>query len=88
MFPLKIIKSQSRYDVEVAGKRMETAINEYNQYIDRIDWNIEYKDNDILPGACPVCGKKVFIKFYGSYQQSYVICCETPDCMYITSRGL
>lgn len=69
-------------------KKMETNKDEYNKYFDRIDWNMEYKDNDIFPEVCPVCRKKVFIKYYGIYHESYIISCETPNCMYITCRGL
>lgn len=64
---------------------MEKIIQEY---FDRIDWSIKYKDNDVLPEVCPRCRKRVTIKFYGSYNQSYIIHCETPRCMVITLRGL
>ena len=64
---------------------MEKIIKEY---WDKIDWSITYKDNDVFPEVCPLCHKRVFINFYGSYNQSYMIHCETPHCMVITSRGL
>ena len=66
-------------------ENMEKAIKEY---WDKIDWNIEYKDDDILPEICPICQKQVHINFYGTYHQSYVIHCETPHCMTIKFRGL
>lgn len=67
------------------GEHMEKIIKEY---WNKIDWSITYKDNDVFPEVCPLCHKRVFINFYGSYNQSYMIHCETPHCMVITSRGL
>lgn len=67
---------------------MEKFKDKYIAFFHRIDWSIQYKDSDVLPEFCPVCRKKVFIKFYGSYKQSYLIHCETPNCMYMESRGL
>lgn len=66
----------------------EDKLKKMNDYLNKIDWNVEYKDNDYFPEVCPICRKRVFINFCGSYNQSYVIRCETPGCMYITCRGL
>ena len=67
---------------------MRSIKNEYKEYYHRIDWSIQYKDNDIFPEVCPICRKQVVVNFFGDHNQSSVIHCETPDCMNITSRGL
>lgn len=66
----------------------ENTNQRISEYLDRINWNVEYKDNDCLPEVCPICRRKVFINFYGSYHQSYTIHCETPNCMNVGFRGL
>lgn len=45
-------------------------------------------DGDILKEKCSLCGKNVMFSAFGTYGQSYVIHCETGDCLQITSRGL
>ena len=37
---------------------------------------------------CPFCGKNVKIAFWGKYNQSSVVYCETVDCLKIEARGL
>lgn len=57
-------------------------------YEENIDWSIPYKNGDIFSEPCPFCGKNVSISFYGTYNQSYIIYCETDYCLRITLRGL
>lgn len=57
-------------------------------YYEHMDWTIQYKNGDILDKECPFCGKTVRISFFGTYEQSYVIHCDTDFCLRIVSRGL
>lgn len=57
-------------------------------YYEKIDWSVPYKNGDIFPSPCPFCGKSVRISFYGTYEQSSVIYCETSYCFNLVFRGL
>lgn len=57
-------------------------------YLNKIDWSVPYQDGDVMSEKCPFCGKNVKIAFWGEYNQSSVVYCETLDCLKIETRGL
>lgn len=74
------------------GERCIVGYNKIKEislkYYSQIDWSIQYKNDDIIKNKCPFCGNNVKISFHGTYNQSYVIYCETDFCLQIVSRGL
>lgn len=57
-------------------------------YYENIDWSVSNKNGNIFSCPCPFCGKSVRIFFYGKYEQSYEVICETDYCLKFTFRGL